>query len=127
VTADYAASVNWGAGTRVSQDGIRAALTPDVRWTAEAYNIDAQGIEEVLNFIGQPQPGMTMALHSFSNPRIDIQGDTGTGDWLLWGAIRVDDRRDQVFQREEITYKRTDSGWKISSINLHFGATLNPS
>jgi hypothetical protein len=125
VTADYAAAVNWGAGETVDREGIRAALSEDIHWKATAMQVDARGIDAVLDVIGQPQPGITLAMHSFSNPPIDVDGDTAIGNWLLWVAIRAGDKTDQVFQSEDLTYVRTASGWRIASIDLHFGAMLN--
>ena len=88
-------------------------------------NVDLRGRDAVVDAIGQPRPGMTLALHSFTNPRIEVSGDTATGNWLLWVATRSDGRTDQVFQREDLTYVRDGSGWRIASIDLHFEATLN--
>jgi hypothetical protein len=88
LTADYAAAVNWGAGIEVDSNAIRAVLTDDIHWKADAMNVDAYGIDAVLDIIGQPQPGISLAMHSFINPRIDVVGDTATGNWLLWVATQ---------------------------------------
>jgi hypothetical protein len=126
VTADYAAMVNWGwNGVQVDRDGLRRVLAIDIHWKADAMKVDVRGVDALLEVIGQPQPGVDIAMHSFTNPRIEVNGDTASGNWLLWVAVRSNGKTDQVFQSEDIQYVRADDGWRISGIDLHFGTTMN--
>jgi hypothetical protein len=65
------------------------------------------------------------ATYSFTNPIIDIDGNTATGTWLLWVAGTNGDDGTEVFQSEDLIYARTPEGWRIKSLNLHFGALRN--
>lgn len=60
------------------------------------------------------------SCHLFHHPTIDIDGDTGTGTWLLEAMMAYDDGRMEWRQgRYEDTYRLVDGEWKFSSITLH--------
>ena len=64
-------------------------------------------------------------MHSYTNPIIDISGDTATGNWLFWiGSKRNGGPANQVYMSEDIAYVRTGNGWRIKSVQIHFGMML---
>ena len=59
------------------------------------------------------------SCHYSHHPRLDIDGDTATGTWLLEALMAYDDGRMEWRQgRYEDTYRLVDGEWKFSSITL---------
>ncbi len=96
------------------------------------FSDDAQVIfSPTASFIGLPAIKQTFAVdtparskmmwHSFSNPRIKVDGDTAKGDWLVQAFVQPHDAdapRQTIGAYEE-KYVRTPKGWRISSLILH--------
>lgn len=66
----------------------------------------------------------SFAMHSFTNPIINVIGDTATANWLLWVAVANGGTPNEVHQSEDLSYVRTPDGWRIQTLNLHFGQIL---
>lgn len=123
LTATYALYVNKGwNGKEANLDKLGAVFAEDARWSnATTTAIGPDGIARML------EPAMAIldfAMHSFSNPIIDVDGDHATGNWLLWVAVKSGTSANEVFQSEDLTYVRTNSGWRIKNLSLHFGTML---
>lgn len=126
LTATYALYVNKGwNGKVVDFDKLVDVLADDIRWASAAMRVNEAGQAQVIDMLKERTAGVDFAMHSFTNPIIEIAGDTATGNWLLWVAVKTGDSVNQVFQSEDLTYVRTARGWRIQSIQLHFGALLN--
>jgi len=126
LTATYGLYVNKGwNGEVVDFDKLPDVFTPDARWQADAMDADVTGIENIIALLKTATAPGDLAMHSFTNPIIDINGDTATANWLLWVAGTNGDDGTEVFQSEDLIYARTPEGWRISSLNLHFGALRN--
>ena len=95
----------------------------DARWTCVTMGVDVSGLDNVVDMLGKAS-SLDFAMHSFTNPIIDLDGDMATGHWLLWVAVKTGEKADQVFQSEELTCRRIAGGWRIRSIDLHFGSML---
>jgi len=126
LTATYGLYVNKGWNGEVVDFGkLPDVFTPDARWQSAAMNADVTGIEHIIELLTTATAPGDLAMHSFTNPIIDINGDTATGNWLLWVAGTSGDDGTEVFQSEDLTYTRTPRGWRIQSLDLHFGALRN--
>ena len=125
LTATYALYVNKGwNGEVVNFDKLPTVFSDDANWKCVAMSVDVSGLENIVKMLKDRTAGGDFAMHSFTNPIIDINGDTATGNWLLWVGIKTENAANEVFQSEELKYVRTPEGWRIASIDLHFGAML---
>lgn len=125
LTATYSDHVNKGwIGKEVAFDKLADVFTADATWTSAAMGVDAQGIDAIIDMLREKTAGGTFAMHSFTNPVIDVDGDTATGNWLLWVAVAGDGTANEVHQSEDLRYVRTPDGWRIQALNLHFGQLL---
>jgi hypothetical protein len=126
LTATYGLYVNKGwIGEVVNFDKLPSVFTQDARWQAAVMNADVTGIDNIIEFLKTATAPGDLAMHSFTNPIIDVDGNTATGNWLLWVAGTNRDDGTEVFQSEDLIYARTPEGWRIKSLNLHFGALRN--
>jgi hypothetical protein len=126
LTATYGLYVNKGwNGEVVDFDKLPDVFTPDARWQAAAMNADVTGIENIIALLKTATAPGDLAMHSFTNPIIDIDGDTATANWLLWVAGTDGENGSEVFQSEDLSCARTPQGWRIKTLNLHFGALRN--
>lgn len=112
-------------GKVVDFDKLPSVFTEDARWECAAMNVNTVGRNEIVQMLKQSTAGVNFAMHSFTNPIIDIDGDKATGNWLLWVGVKHGEVANEVFQNEDLTYVRTTQGWRIQSIALHFGTLLN--
>ena len=124
LTATYAHYVDRGWNERaVNAAGLPTVFAEDATWKYDAGPVDVSGRDTIVAMLTGPSPAV-FAQHSFSNPIIDVDGDTATGSWLLWVGVDMGDGAKEVFQSEDLTYVRTSSGWVIKSIDLRFGRML---
>ncbi|MFJ4225896.1 nuclear transport factor 2 family protein [Microbacterium sp. NPDC089695] len=93
----------------------------DATWYSTSSGVTWHGRDEIVRNLSSAPPALDFAMHSFTNPDIDIDGDTASARFLLWVGIGGN----EVFQKENLTYTRTDAGWVIQSIDLRFGRMLN--
>ena len=127
VTATYAHIVDKGYNNKGKLDAAALAgvFTKDATWTNAAFRAHASGIEDIINLLEKSTEPFKFAMHSFTNPVIEVDGDTAKAAWLLWVAVDMGAGGNEVFQSEDLIYERTGDGWKIKSIDLHFGQFLN--
>jgi len=126
LTSTYAHFVNRGWNdVKMDVEGLATVFTEDIAWNAAAFNMSATGREAVIKMLADPTGSPDLAMHSFTNPILDVSGDTATGNWLIWVAQKVGDENNQVFQSEDLTYERVAGAWRIKRIDLHFGTILN--
>lgn len=122
LTATYGHSVDFGLeGSTPDTSTLNGLFADDATWYYTATDATWRGREEIVQRLSKTPEGMDFAMHSFTNPVIDIDGDTATAHYLLWVGISGN----EVFQRENLTYTRTKAGWVIQSIDLRFGKMLN--
>jgi SnoaL-like domain len=115
--ATYGDYVNQGWNDKTFKD-ISELLTENATLENKDFKLSAKGNHNVSEALKQASV-YPVALHSFTNPIIDIDGDTATGNWLLWVAIQKGDDKMLNFQSEDVEYVRTDNGWLIQSIKFH--------
>lgn len=86
-------------------------------------NVDMTGRGNIVAML-QSQMGTpdTINMHNFTSPQLNIDGDTATGEWLLWVLVKSDDNTNVVYQSEDVSYQRTEDGWKIAGLTLNLAA-----
>lgn len=117
ITAKYAEAVDRGyLGQSVDAAALEQLFEPDARWTCVEAGYDLVGRDAVIAALVESP--VTFAMHSFTNPIINLDSAEGTANasWTLWVAL---DQRDLRLQTEHITYKRRTGGWAISWIDVH--------
>jgi hypothetical protein len=126
VTATYAHYVDKGwNGKEVYFDKLPLLFAKDASWKCAAMGADVSGIDNIVELLRGATAHGSFAMHSFTNPIIDVDGDSAKGKWLLWVGVKNGDAKDEVFQSEDLTYTRSGDSWVIQSIDLHFGQMLN--
>jgi hypothetical protein len=105
-------------------DKLPQVFAENATCKSEGSQVDVTGRDVIVAMLREQTAGVTFAMHSFTNPSITIDGDTASANWLLWVAVNADGTADQVYQDEDLTYTHTPDGWRIQSIELHFGQTL---
>ena len=125
LTATYALYVNKGWNEKaVDFDKLPLVFSENARWRSAAISVDVSGLANIVEMLKKGTASVDFAMHSFTNPIIEVDGATATGNWLLWVGVKTGNSANEVFQSEEISYVREASGWRIASINLHFGSML---
>ncbi len=126
LTATYGLYVNKGWNNEVVDfDKLPTVLSEDARWTSTAMGFDVTGRDALIELLRVQTAGGDFAMHSFTNPIIDIDGDTARGNWLLWVGVKTGATANEVYLSEDIVYVRMDKGWRIQSITMHVGTMLN--
>jgi ketosteroid isomerase-like protein len=122
--ATYGHFVDQGWNGKVFQD-VSNVFTEDATFECAAFNLNAIGNNAISETLKQGSV-FAIAQHSFTNPIIDVTGDTATGKWLLWVGVNGGEAN-IVFESEDVKYTRTSEGWKIQSIELFVAQMLkNP-
>ncbi len=126
LTSAYGLCINKGwNGKSMDFDKLSSIFTKDAIWESTATNVKTKGIDEMIGMLKEKTANITFAMHSFTNPIIDINGDTATGNWLMWACINSEmNHPNHICQSEDISYVRTPEGWRINTVNLHFGQEL---
>jgi hypothetical protein len=127
LTAQYAHIVDKGYNGKGKLNGeaLRPIFTKDATWTNAAFRAQAEGIDNIIVLLEKSTEAFAFAMHSFTNPVIEVDGDTAKATWLLWVAVNMGAGGNEVFQSEDLVYERTAEGWRIKTLDLHFGQFLN--
>ena len=126
LTFEYAHFVDKGCnGKIVNFEKLPLVFAEDARWQNSAVKVDVTGISQIVDMLKSSTAAVDFALHSFTNPKILIEGDKANATWLLWVGVKHGSVSNEVFQTEDVEYVRTTEGWRIQSIDLHFGTMLN--
>jgi hypothetical protein len=122
----YAFYINKGwNGREVDIDKMALIFTVDATWESRAMKLKAVGLEELMRGLRAATERNEFSMHSFTNPIIEVDGDEAKGNWLMWIASkRNGSAPNEVFMSEDLTYVRTERGWRIKTVELHFGMML---
>ncbi|MDJ1134749.1 nuclear transport factor 2 family protein [Streptomyces iconiensis] len=127
LTARYADAINKGwNGKTVDADAIPDIFAADARW--EGFDGEVtHGADAIAAVLPKATSVVQLSMHTFLNPVITVDGDTATGDWLMWvGSVMADNPR-SVYMSADMTYTRTDKGWRIQSVLIGFGTMVRGS
>jgi ketosteroid isomerase-like protein len=123
--ATYGHYVDRGWNDKVMFYKKAAALfTEDATWESPAVGISAQGREEISETFKDMNAGTDFFMHSFSNPIIDINGDTAKAKWLLLLGSNFEDKITLTYASYDNDYVRTAQGWLIKAVRLHIARVL---
>lgn len=128
VTARYADATNRGFGGRtIDWDALEQIYTDDAHWFSGFMGMDVTGRQALLDVLRTQEHAVDRALHSFTNPVIDLDGDTATGRWSMPIGSVHDGLDRAVFLSADFGYRRTETGWRIASVEVDYVTMLaNP-
>lgn len=123
ITYQYASYVNQGWNEiTVNQKAVSEVFTKDAVWESPIMNIREIGLGNIIKSLLKETQRVLFAMHNYSNPVIKINGNTATGNWLFWVVSKMEkDKTNQVFASQDIQYVKTENGWRIQEVKLHFG------
>ncbi|MEV5177001.1 nuclear transport factor 2 family protein [Streptomyces flaveolus] len=125
LTAIYSDYINKGwLGKEMAFDKLPRVFTADATWESAAMGVKVQGVDDIVSMLREKTAGPNFAMHNFTNPIIDVDGDAATANWLLWVAVAIDGTPNEIHYSEDVRYTRTPEGWRIQAINLHFAQML---
>lgn len=125
--ARYSVLINQGwNGEIVEVDRFPEIFTNDAVWRSAAMQIEAVGIDAIINGTRENTKPIAFSMHAFLNPLIEVTGDKARGEWLMWVAAKHSGHPRQVFMSQQATLHRTAEGWRIAEVDLHFGMALGP-
>lgn len=122
----YAFHTNKGWNDQVLDlEAMPSIFTEDVEYVSkEISELSASGFEQGMNVLRATTAHIDFAMHSFTNPIIEVDGDRASGNWLVWMISRAESTARQIFSSEDVTYVRTAQGWRIQTVNFHMGTAL---
>lgn len=126
LTYRYALSINQGwNGLTINPEEFKKIFTTDAVWESKLMKIRECGVDNIIESLKTETNAISFAMHSYSNPLLQIKGDTADGNWLSWVVSKLSsDQTNQVFMSQDIKYLNTNEGWRMSSIEVHFGELI---
>jgi ketosteroid isomerase-like protein len=108
-------------------DALASLFTEDAIWDGGEVLGRSEGREAIRTFFQGSSQRLPFAIHHVMNPIIDVQGDTGHGQWYLFQPCTRADRNQAVWlaARYEETYVRVAGEWKFQRMNI-FPAFYTP-
>ena len=99
-------------------DNLAALFAEDAIWDGSTMGY-AEGREGIREFFAAASALVPFAVHQVSNPLIEIDGDTATGEWFLWQPM--------IFQGQALwlsavyhdKYVRQDGKWLYQHLKLN--------
>jgi hypothetical protein len=97
---------------------LLTVFTPEIVWDGGAFGV-VEGLEGMKGLIAAMPEQIKFTYHFFTNPILEIDGDTATGHWNLWGIYTFADGNDMVLSAiEEDVYKKVDGKWLIDKLTV---------
>lgn len=79
----------------------------------------AEGREGIREFFAAASSLVPFAVHQVSNPLIEIEGDTATGQWFLWQPMIFGEQALWLSAVYEDKYVRVDGKWLVQHLKLN--------
>ncbi|MEM7080236.1 MAG: nuclear transport factor 2 family protein [Pseudomonadota bacterium] len=100
-------------------DRIVTIFTEDCIWEARGIGT-ANGRDELRALFERFGSMMSFTQHMTMNPRIEVDGDTATGRWYLFGPFTFPANKQAKWQaaRYEETYARVEGEWLIKHLKV---------
>lgn len=77
ITAKYARCVNKGWGGKVVDfDELSSVFTETATWKSDSAHVNVSGISAIVEAIKKSTVEIDFAMHSFTNPIIEVTGDS---------------------------------------------------
>ena len=115
----YKYSLGCDQAINIKDDSLLLTVfTPDIVWDGGDFG-KVEGLEGMKALAqGMPEQ-IKFTYHYFTNPIIEIDGDTATGHWNLWGLYTWADGNDLILAGiEEDVYKKIDGVWLIDKLTV---------
>jgi len=102
-------------------DSLETLFTPDATLDYGGLGTYSgqEGIREFAETVVESQ--LRATAHAVHNPVLSIKGDTATGKWYVTSPILFEDGTGGFrWGRYNESYRRLETGWKISALTLRF-------
>lgn len=99
-------------------DKLAALFAEDAIWDGSLLGY-AEGREGIREFFGAASNLVPFAVHQVSNPLIEINGDTATGQWFLWQPMVLGEQALWLSAIYEDSYVRIDGQWLYQHLKLN--------
>jgi hypothetical protein len=121
----------WDSPTRdydavYEPDGVAELFTEDGYWDAGTWGraVGKEAIRDLYRSFGV----FPFTMHIVTNPVIEVNGDTATGDWHMIGVAKPSPEAPSFFMigiyNDE--YARTPDGWRFKSLRHTTAGTTTP-
>ena len=126
LTAACALYINKGwNGEEFNGEDLAKLFAEDAAWKNAHLDADVQGCGAIVELLREESEDADFTMQSFSNPVIDVSGDTATGSWLMWTAARAEGAVDESYQSADLDYVRVAGVWLIKAVCINYGAAMN--
>ncbi|MEI9939205.1 MAG: nuclear transport factor 2 family protein [Pseudomonadota bacterium] len=123
--ARYAHCINKGwNGKAVDVEQIPTIFAPDAKWDSPDMGLSGVGSDAIMASLRAETAIIDFSMHAFLNPIVEVDGDSATGNWLMWIGVKREGGARLVLLSLDLRYVRTADGWRIQSALLHVGAML---
>ena len=101
-------------------------FTEDASWESPASGMFAKGKEQITGLFKGLSDAVKLALHSMTNPIIEVNGDTATGKWILLNpnSFQNAEKMNFGFCSDVIDYARTPKGWRIKKLLVYVAGKI---
>ncbi|MDR9827000.1 nuclear transport factor 2 family protein [Vibrio sp. FNV 38] len=123
--ASYGQAVDKGwNGKEINSDKVPELFTEDAVWTNPKMSIYLQGHQQIMEFFSAMNANNPFFMHSFTNPRIEVDGDNAKAKWVLFSPMKSDGHLVCMLADYDMEYVRTTEGWRIQSLRLNVAEFL---
>ena len=98
-------------------DRLAALFAEDAVWDGSIMGY-AEGREAIREFFANASSQVPFAVHQVSNPLIEVDGDTATGQWFLWQPMVFGDQALWMSAVYNDQYVRIDGQWLYRHLKL---------
>jgi hypothetical protein len=100
------------------EDGIASCFAEDGVWDGgEKFGV-YNGREAIREYFSGSDDIMKFAMHYTTNPLIEIDGDTATGQWHLWQPMVLKENTQPIWLMAQYNdqFVRQDNKWLIKNL-----------
>jgi ketosteroid isomerase-like protein len=99
----------------------------EIRFPQEAADrLPVSGRDELAEFVRTIDNTLRFSAHMLHNPTITVDGDEARGTWYVDVPEVTADGAVWVQGRYEDEYRRTEDGWKFTSIEISYNYRASP-
>ncbi len=123
--ANYGQSVDKGwNGKEMDTDKVPEIFSEDAIWENPKMNIHLNGHQQITEFFTAINADNSFFMHSFTNPRIEVDGDSAKAKWVLFSPMKPDGHLVCMLADYDMEYVRTAEGWRIQLLRLNLAEFL---
>jgi hypothetical protein len=111
-------------GKDQQSEKVAALFTENGTWDCEAAGLSAKGRDQIVTLFNAMRGTIDFYMHCFSNPIIDIDGDSAKANWRLVVGGEAGRKFNLTYGNEEIGYVRTAAGWRLTSLMLKLARVI---